>query len=126
MILHYVRKRFPGSSTVQRSEILPLMKKGAKWEVTIPADLGYGLRGFPPKIGPNAVLIFEMELLSIAPPSKPTPPAPGPSAAANPKAPTPPGANVPVVSGQIIKVPSREELDKGAKIEVITNAPGQQ
>jgi hypothetical protein len=40
--------------------------------------------------------------------------------------PAPPAANAnttPVVSGQIIKVPSAEELKKGAKIEVITNAP---
>jgi FKBP-type peptidyl-prolyl cis-trans isomerase FklB len=111
------------------SEILPLMKTGAKWEVTIPPQLGYGPRGMPPKIGPNTVLIFEMGLLSIAPPAKPAPPpATAPPAAAhgtNGMPPSPPGISTPVVSGQIIKVPSAEGLKKGEKIEVITNAPGQ-
>ncbi|MXV95971.1 MAG: hypothetical protein F4Z92_08955, partial [Gemmatimonadetes bacterium] len=30
-----------------------------------PADLGYGAGGMPPAIGPNQVLIFEIELLGI-------------------------------------------------------------
>ncbi len=111
------------------SEILPLMKTGAKWEVTIPSELGYGPRGYPPKIGPNAVLIYEMGLISIAAPPKPAaaPAAAPPSAthASNALPPTPPGVATPVVSGQIIKVPSAEGLKKGEKIEVITNAPGQ-
>jgi FKBP-type peptidyl-prolyl cis-trans isomerase len=105
------------------SEILPLMKTGTKWQVVIPPELGYGARGFPPKIGPESVLIFDMELLSIAPPSTNSVPAPGPA----PHASAPPGPaatnNTPVVSGQIIKVPSADELKKGAKIEVITNVP---
>jgi FKBP-type peptidyl-prolyl cis-trans isomerase len=110
------------------SEILPMMNTGSKYEVTIPSDLGYSQRGFPPKIGPNCVLIFEMELLSISPPP-PTPPAPAPSTTSHPAPPAPPAAGAPgttttpVVSGQIIKVPSAEELKKGAKIEVITNTP---
>ena len=115
------------------SEVLPLMKTGSKWEVTIPPELGYGPRGFPPKIGPNSVLIFEMSLLSIAPPPtnapvKPFAPAAGPGTAAhgsNSVPPSPPAISTPVVSGQIIKVPSAEELKKGAKIEVITNVPNQ-
>ena len=45
-------------------EVLPLMKEGSKWEVYIPAELGYGARGGGP-IGPNEVLIFDIELLSI-------------------------------------------------------------
>ena len=108
------------------SEILPLMKSGSKWEVVIPADLGYGVRGFPPKIGPDSVLIFEMELLSIAP--APAPATPPPSSATSPPSPPPSaaGSATPVVSGQIIKVPSAEELKKGAKIEVITNVPNSQ
>jgi hypothetical protein len=112
------------------SEILPLMKTGSKWEVTVPSDLGYGARGFQPKIGPNSVLVFEMELLSIAPPPA-APPATPPTNAAAVQAPhsvppAPPGTTTPVVSGQIIKVPSAEELKKGAKIEVITNVPNAQ
>lgn len=45
-------------------EILPMMKKGAKWRVTIPPDMAYGENG-PPNIGPNAALIFEIELIDI-------------------------------------------------------------
>jgi FKBP-type peptidyl-prolyl cis-trans isomerase len=113
------------------SEVLPLMKTGSKWEVVIPSELGYGARGMPPKIPASSVLIFEMELLSISsppPPSTnhPVPPPAGPHAGLPPNGapPTPPTANsTPVVSGQIIKVPSAEDLKKGAKIEVITNVP---
>lgn len=47
------------------TEILQLMKEGDKWEVYIPSDLAYGPRGSAPKIGPNAALIFEMELISV-------------------------------------------------------------
>lgn len=47
------------------SEALPLMKEGAKWELYIPADLAYGESGAGEKIGPNAALIFEVELLAI-------------------------------------------------------------
>lgn len=45
------------------TEALQLMSEGSKWELYIPADLGYGAGGQGP-IGPNAVLIFEVELLS--------------------------------------------------------------
>jgi len=46
------------------TEALQLMKEGAKWELYIPADLAYGERGRP-GIPPNAVLIFQIELLEI-------------------------------------------------------------
>lgn len=46
-------------------EILPMMKKGAKWKVFIPADLAYGARGAGANIGPNETLIFEIELEDI-------------------------------------------------------------
>jgi FKBP-type peptidyl-prolyl cis-trans isomerase FklB len=48
-------------------EALLLMEPGAKWQLFIPAKLGYGERGAGSKIPPNATLIFEVELLSIAP-----------------------------------------------------------
>jgi FKBP-type peptidyl-prolyl cis-trans isomerase FklB len=46
-------------------EGLQLMKEGAKWQLVIPPDLGYKERGRRPTIGPNAALIFEVELLEI-------------------------------------------------------------
>lgn len=83
------------------TEALLKMKKGAKWELFIPSDLAYGERGRP-SIPPNSTLVFNVELVDIAP--TPVPPA------------------VPTqqtVTSDIIKVPSAEELKKGAKIEVI-------
>lgn len=47
------------------AEALQLMTKGSKWELYIPADIAYGERGSGQHIGPNAVLIFEVELLDI-------------------------------------------------------------
>ena len=41
------------------------MSVGSKLEIFIPPELGYGLRGKDGKVGPNATLIFEVELLSI-------------------------------------------------------------
>jgi len=46
-------------------EALQLMKEGDKWQLVIPAKLAYGERGAGGKIGPNSVLIFDVELLSI-------------------------------------------------------------
>lgn len=50
------------------TEALQLMNVGAKWILYIPAKLAYGERGAGSLIGPNAALIFEVELLSISKP----------------------------------------------------------
>ena len=47
------------------TEALELMPVGSKWQLFVPSDLAYGERGAGAEIGPNATLIFEVELLSI-------------------------------------------------------------
>lgn len=80
------------------TEALQRMKTGAKWQLFIPSELAYGERGTGSAIGPNATLLFEVELLEIttAPKPKPKP-----------------------ITSDIIRVPSAEEIKKGAKPEVI-------
>jgi len=82
------------------SEALMRMKVGSKWQLFVPADLAYGEFGKQPNIGPNATLVFELELLSA-------------------KAPPPPPAAAAPLTSDIIKVPSAEEMKKGAKIETL-------
>ncbi|MDH3998770.1 MAG: FKBP-type peptidyl-prolyl cis-trans isomerase [Desulfuromonadales bacterium] len=48
------------------TEALQLMKPGAKWQIFIPSALAYGERGAGQSIGPNATLIFDVELISVA------------------------------------------------------------
>jgi FKBP-type peptidyl-prolyl cis-trans isomerase len=81
------------------TEALQMMKAGSKWEVYIPSALAYGDKGNP-SIEPGSTLIFEVELVGADAPAPPPPPA------------------QPLTS-DIIRVPSAEELKKGAKIEVI-------
>jgi FKBP-type peptidyl-prolyl cis-trans isomerase len=47
------------------TEALQLMSEGSKWKLAIPSELAYGAGGAGQVIGPNAVLIFEVELVSI-------------------------------------------------------------
>jgi len=81
------------------TEALLMMKVGSKWELYLPASLAYDDRGSGQLIEPGSTLIFEIELLSA-------------------EAQTPPAPAQPLTS-DIIKVPSADELKKGAKIEVI-------
>lgn len=47
------------------TEVLQLMRVGSKWQVFIPASLAYGDRGQSREIGPNATLVFEIELIEV-------------------------------------------------------------
>lgn len=81
------------------TEALTSMKPGAKWQLFIPSNLAYGENG-QRNIGPGTVLLFDVELVSFTvPPPPPPPPAP--------------------LTSDIIKVPSLDEMKKGAKIETI-------
>jgi len=85
---------FPVTGVIKGwTEALQLMPVGSKWQLFIPPDLAYGVRGGPGGgIGPNATLVFEVELLSIQPkaeiqPTNPTPnatPSPTPNPTPNP------------------------------------------
>ena len=82
------------------TEALLRMKPGSKWELFIPSELAYKDQARSALIGPNSTLLFDVELVSFQP-------APPPAAAAAP------------LTSDIIKVPSLEEMKKGAKIETI-------
>lgn len=57
---------FPVTGVIKGwTEALQKMKVGDKWELYVPPELGYGANGAGQKIGPNSVLIFEIELLEI-------------------------------------------------------------
>lgn len=92
------------------TEALTNMNVGSKWELYIPSGLAYGESGSR-NIEPNSTLIFDVELVDIK--QQELPPQP--------------------ITSDIIKVPSKAELDAGAKIEIIkpedlkklTNQPAQ-
>lgn len=57
---------FPLANLIQGwQEGIPGMKIGGKRRLTVPYQMGYGERGFPPDIPPRATLIFEIELLGF-------------------------------------------------------------
>ena len=45
-------------------EVLPLMKSGSTWQVFVPPELAFGVRGQPP-VGPNEALTFDIKLVQI-------------------------------------------------------------
>jgi FKBP-type peptidyl-prolyl cis-trans isomerase FklB len=75
------------------TEALLMMPVGSKWQLFIPADLAYGDQQRSEVITPGSTLIFDIELIATKGPE-------------------------PIVS-DIIKVPSAEEMKKGAKIETL-------
>ena len=79
---------FPVNGVIKGwTEALQLMKKGAKYQLFIPASLAYGERAMGPDIGANSTLIFDVELQDVKPP--PTP-APQGAQQGSPKVPPPP------------------------------------
>ncbi|HEX3627366.1 MAG TPA: FKBP-type peptidyl-prolyl cis-trans isomerase [Verrucomicrobiae bacterium] len=81
------------------TEALEKMKVGSKWEIYVPSNLAYGPSGREPLVGPNETLVFEVELLDVK--ARPAP------------------AQAQPLTSDIIKVPSAEDMKKGAKIETI-------
>lgn len=83
VMVHYTGKLIDGTvfdSSVERGEpatfgvtqvipgwveALQLMKEGAKWRLFIPSNLAYGPNGAGGVIGPNATLIFDVELIKV-------------------------------------------------------------
>lgn len=49
-------------------EVLPLMREGDTWQVFLPPELAFGVRGDPPIIGPNEALKFDIQLVQIGEP----------------------------------------------------------
>ncbi len=57
---------FPVNGVIKGwQEVLQVMKEGAKWQIVVPSGLAYGENGAGGAIGPNATLIFDVELLKI-------------------------------------------------------------
>lgn len=71
---------FPVSGVIPGwTEALQMMPVGSKWKLFLPSNLAYGERGAGGKIGPNSVLIFEVELISIDPKDAKDAPAEAPA-----------------------------------------------
>ncbi|HEV2274035.1 MAG TPA: FKBP-type peptidyl-prolyl cis-trans isomerase [Acidobacteriaceae bacterium] len=91
------------------TEALQLMPTGSKWEIYLPADLAYGGRGAGPDIGPEATLIFDVDLLEIKHPDA-APAQPGearPIAPPQTFQPTPQTQPTPQSEGQPAAQPNR-------------------
>ncbi len=81
--------QFPVTGVIKGwTEALQLMPVGSKWELVLPPSLAYGERGAGPDIGPNSTLVFEVELVGIAPKAEAKPDAKvEPAPAATPEKP---------------------------------------
>lgn len=51
-------------------EVLPLMREGSTWQVFLPPEMAFGVRGDPPLIGPNEALKFDLQLVRIGAPEQ--------------------------------------------------------
>jgi FKBP-type peptidyl-prolyl cis-trans isomerase FklB len=49
------------------TEALQRMREGDEWQIVIPANLAYGVRGAPPTIPPDQTLIFDVQLVKVLP-----------------------------------------------------------
>lgn len=59
------------------TEVLQLMPAGSTWQLFVPPDLAYGERGAGRNTGPDATLVFEVELVAVKDPSGSDPRASG-------------------------------------------------
>ena len=65
--------KFPLNRVIKGwSEGLQLMKEGGKYELWIPAELGYGARQMGPNLPANSTLHFEVELVKVYPAAEST------------------------------------------------------
>ena len=65
VVLLFFASTFPVNGVMRGwTEALQLMKEGSKWQIFVPPELAYGEQGAGP-IGPNATLIFEIDLVSV-------------------------------------------------------------
>ncbi|MDA8414132.1 MAG: FKBP-type peptidyl-prolyl cis-trans isomerase [Desulfobacteraceae bacterium] len=59
---------FVRDSTIEGwKEALKLMPAGSKWQIFVPSELGFGEKGAGREVGPNATVIYEIELLAVNP-----------------------------------------------------------
>jgi FKBP-type peptidyl-prolyl cis-trans isomerase FklB len=96
---------FPVNGVIKGwQEALVLMKPGAKWQLFIPPDLGYGDNPRP-KIPGGSLLIFDVELVSVDAAAAQAPPATAPPAKAAPSAPASKGPGAPPGSPRQLNPP---------------------